>query len=271
MEQIFTISQPWTINGIWSDGGNTYNPAVLFLSAGLLRSHGPNRLYVESARKFAAQGISSLRFDLSGVGDSVERSSNASIEEKTFAEMQEVMNAIAAQKGITRFILVGLCSGAHDAIDIALRDDRVVSVVSIDGYFVKSRWYKLFWFKNFVLQRILQKKTWLKQLNRLMGKNDAYSSIVADDDLFFEDEPPEKVIARFSALLHRKVPLLCLFTGGVIGDYSYHGQLADAIPQFAGNQYLTEAYCPEMDHLLLLNEDREKVVRLVSEHIVSLR
>ena len=271
MEQIFTISQPWTINGVWSDGGNTDRPAVIFLSAGLLRSHGPNRLYVECARELAARGISSLRFDLSGIGDSIERTSNASIEEKTYAETQEVLNAITEKKGIHRFVLVGLCSGAHDGIDIALRDERVVSVVSIDGYFVKSRWYKLYWFKNFVLQRLLQKSSWLKLLSRFTGKKEETAVNVVADDLFLETEAPEKVIARFTDLLKRKVSLLCLYTGGVINEYSYHGQLADADAQLTASQGLTEVYYPEMDHLLLLNGDRQKVVRLVSEHIDKLQ
>lgn len=272
MEQIFSISQPWTINGIWSESGNTDRPAVLFLSAGLLRSHGPNRLFVECARELASQGISSLRFDLSGIGDSIERLSNASIEEKTLAEAKEVIDAISLEKGINRFIVVGLCSGAYDGIEIALQDERIVSVVSIDGYSVKTKWYKLHWVKSLVLPRLLQKSSWLKLINRLTGKaSEASTAKMEADELFLEVEAPEKIIARFAKLLARKVQLYCLFTGGVINEYSYHGQLADAAPLLANSPHLTEVYYPEMDHLLLLEEHRKKVIRSVTEHIVSIK
>ena len=270
MDQVFSISQPWTINGIWCDGGDQERAAVLFLSAGLLRSHGPNRLYVECARHLAAQGISSLRFDLSGIGDSVERSGDASIEAKTFAEVQEVFNALQAQKGIERFVLVGLCSGAYDSIEIALQDERVVSVVSLDGYSVKTKLYKLHWFKALVLPRLLQKKSWMKILGKFTGKK-TETVEAADGDLFLEIQDLATIITHFKDLLTRNVSLFCLFTGGVIDEYSYRGQLADADPVLAHSPLLTEVYYPEMDHLLVLEEDRKKVIRAVTEHIASIK
>lgn len=270
MEQIFSISQPWTINGIWSDAGNNDRPIVLFLSAGLLRSSGPNRLYAECARELAAQGISSLRFDLSGIGDSMERPSNASIGAKTLAEVQEVLNTLAEREGVDRFVLAGLCSGAHDAVEIAVHDERVVGVVSLDGYSVKSRWYKVHWFKAFILPRLTQKSAWAKLLNRLnpYAKTESPAADVVADSLFLEHEPPEKVIDRFKSLLARRVSLFCLFTGGVINEYSYSGQLADGL--LASSPHLTEVYYPEMDHLLSLREDRKKVIHAIAQHIAAI-
>lgn len=272
MEQIFSISQPWTINGIWSDAGNRDRPAVLFLSAGLLRSQGPNRLYVDCARELATKGISSLRFDLSGIGDSVERPSSASIEAKTQAEVREVLDTLERSEGISRFVLAGLCSGAHDAIEIAVHDERVVGVVSLDGYSVKTRRYKLHWFTSFVLPRLIQKGAWKRLLNLLNPRaiQDESAANVVADDLFLEVESPEKVINRFKTLLSRRVSLFCLFTGGVINEYSYCGQLADADALLASSPHLREVYFPEMDHLLLLEEDREKVIHAISQHIASI-
>ena len=46
------------------------SPAVILLNAGLLHRVGPNRLHVDVARRLAEAGFTSLRFDMSGVGDS---------------------------------------------------------------------------------------------------------------------------------------------------------------------------------------------------------
>ena len=59
-------------------------PAVLWLSAGFLHRVGPNRLYVTMARRLAALGFTSVRFDFSGIGDSPPSSSGEAFEERTF-------------------------------------------------------------------------------------------------------------------------------------------------------------------------------------------
>ena len=43
---------------------------MLFVNAGPQRRTGPNRMWVEAARRWAAAGVPSLRIDLSGIGDS---------------------------------------------------------------------------------------------------------------------------------------------------------------------------------------------------------
>src|SRR6202020_1242018 len=42
----------------------------LLLNAGPQRRTGPNRMWVQIARSWAAQGVSTLRLDLAGIGDS---------------------------------------------------------------------------------------------------------------------------------------------------------------------------------------------------------
>ncbi|MFP2897131.1 hypothetical protein [Corallococcus sp. 4LFB] len=45
-------------------------PAVVLSNVGLNHHVGPYRLWVELARQLAGRGITTLRFDLSGLGDS---------------------------------------------------------------------------------------------------------------------------------------------------------------------------------------------------------
>ena len=65
--------------GIVTDN-ETFSPhqkrktGAVLLNAGLIHHIGPNRIYVKLARQIAALGIVALRFDLSGIGDSLPRS-----------------------------------------------------------------------------------------------------------------------------------------------------------------------------------------------------
>lgn len=101
-------------------------PAVILLNAGIVHRVGPQRLYVKIARRLAAMGFVVLRFDFSGIGDSKPRYDNLPFEKSTISEAQEAMNYLEAEKGIGRFVLSGLCSGADISLKTACSDPRVV-------------------------------------------------------------------------------------------------------------------------------------------------
>lgn len=110
------------------------NDAVIFLNVGSNHRVGSNRMYVKMARTLAARGITSLRFDVSGIGDSI---SSAGIENRLYAkeavyDVQAAMDALRSVREAQRFFLVGLCSGAYLAFQTAHRDDRVAGQVLIN-------------------------------------------------------------------------------------------------------------------------------------------
>ena len=100
--------------------------AVVLLNAGVVHRVGPNRLYVTLARKLAESGFSVLRFDHSGIGDSLPREDALPFEQSAIVEVQEAMDLLEAEEGCNRFILVGMCSGTLTAFRTAYRDHRVV-------------------------------------------------------------------------------------------------------------------------------------------------
>ena len=110
---------------------NAPEMAVIFINAGLIHHVGPNRLHVSLARALRRLGVASLRLDLSGVGDSPPRADHLSIYELIRREPSEAMDALA-ECGFTRFVLVGLCSGAYSAFHVACDDPRVVAAVMIN-------------------------------------------------------------------------------------------------------------------------------------------
>ena len=116
---------------------NADQPAVVILNAGVIHRVGPNRLWVRLAREFAALGLTTLRFDLSGIGDSEPQRDSISLAESTMRDIDTAMDYLNKSQGIDRFIFVGLCSGACDAFFAACRDPRISgATLNVSGGFL---------------------------------------------------------------------------------------------------------------------------------------
>jgi alpha-beta hydrolase superfamily lysophospholipase len=109
-------------------------PAALFLNVGANHHVGPHRLYVTLARELAAAGYCCLRFDVAGLGDSAPTGEAAKhvYSRDAVADVKAAMDTVAALRGVQRFILLGICSGAYLAYHTALEDPRVVGQVLLN-------------------------------------------------------------------------------------------------------------------------------------------
>jgi pimeloyl-ACP methyl ester carboxylesterase len=107
-------------------------PAVIFLNSGLVHHVGPNRLWVRLARKLAAKGFVTLRFDLSGIGDSKPAADQLSVEGRWVVEVRAAMDMLAETRAADRFVLIGNCSGASLAYATALADPRVAGAALVN-------------------------------------------------------------------------------------------------------------------------------------------
>jgi pimeloyl-ACP methyl ester carboxylesterase len=110
---------------------------VVFLNAGAIRRTGPNRMWVEAARRWAARGIPSIRLDIGSIGDAP-RPFRSYVEDSSLHGETMLVDVLAAldlavDRGLpARFILVGLCSGSSMAFNVAQRDERVVAAVLLN-------------------------------------------------------------------------------------------------------------------------------------------
>jgi hypothetical protein len=142
---------------------------AVLLNAGALRHIGPNRMWVEMARRWAALGVPTLRVDLAGIGDA-DGDAGALEQDEGFyvpryiEQTNEVLAALAARGLPTRFVLAGLCSGAYWALHAALADKRVRG-----AFMVNPR--ALFWDSSIVgvrdarnVRKALRPRTWRKLL-----------------------------------------------------------------------------------------------------------
>src|SRR5262245_5043479 len=85
--------------------------AVILLNAGLVHRVGPHRLYVELSHRLGALGFATFRFDFSGIGDSDARRDSLPFDKNILSEVKEAMDVLGHQRGVDRFVLMGLCSG----------------------------------------------------------------------------------------------------------------------------------------------------------------
>ena len=108
--------------------GSGDRPATLLLNSGLVHRIGASRMHVHMARALVKEGMTSLRFDFSGIGDSEPRRDGLTFEQAAVQEIRDAMDLLAHTRGIGRFILAGLCSGADMAFYGAQADERVIAI-----------------------------------------------------------------------------------------------------------------------------------------------
>jgi len=110
-------------------------PAIVFLNVGANHHVGPHRLSVSMSREWAARGHAGFRFDLAGMGESdlgAGMAAEALYAEASLTDLAEALAALAGLRGIHRFILVGLCSGATLAFRATLTHPQVAAQILIN-------------------------------------------------------------------------------------------------------------------------------------------
>lgn len=157
-EEEFTRIGPAGLAGFWG-----WNPTaagrtcVIFLNNGVAPSTGPARAWVEYARALNERGVATLRLDTSGIGDSQPRRGRSASDTHARVVVDDVSDAIdAAQwRGFDRFLVLGLCSGAYNALEAQRADPRIESVFALNpALWVTPRrltcwlapWWRLFEF-----------------------------------------------------------------------------------------------------------------------------
>ena len=220
-------------------------PAVLFSNIGLNHRVGPNRLYVDLARRLAVAGYTSLRFDLSGFGDSDPRRDGGTDIERAVNDTREAMD-FCEKRGIRQFVLVGLCSGVDSMYHTALQDRRVAGGVFIEGYAYRNAG---FWLR-YLTTRNLQPHRWLRFVRVRVARLSGHPPMVDpndDPDVFERGFPSrEQFSADLKALTDRGVRMLFVYTSNADGCYNYRGQFHDA---FGYHDAIDVEYFNRADHV----------------------
>ena len=110
---------------------------LVLLNAGAVRRTGPSRMWVECARRWAAQGLTTLRLDVEGIGDSDGATTPYVKDDSLYVpemvpQVQSAVDFLQARTGGERFILGGLCAGAYWSFHGALGDSRVSAILMLN-------------------------------------------------------------------------------------------------------------------------------------------
>ncbi len=240
------------------------NVAVVLLNSGVIHRVGSCRLSVTLARSIAEHaGLVAVRFDFSGVGDSEARRSTLTAAESAVGEVQEVMDYLAREKKIDRFILYGLCSGAYASYRTALKDPRVIGVAQIDGYCYMS-WKS---YLHHYVPRVCSTERWVGLAQRILGIKKAKSGAAVSnvEARFFEvpnfgNFPPKaEVSAGLASLIKRGVEFFNVFCSSEY--YNYENQYLDCFNQIPFANKLSLLYLVNTSHIVAEPEEQQKVVR----------
>jgi alpha-beta hydrolase superfamily lysophospholipase len=131
----FTVDQPFgDLFGILAEPcGAPVDMTAVLLNAGPQRRIGPNRMWVETARRWAALGVATARIDLAGLGDAdgdaLRFTDTAAFYTGEFVDqVRAAMDELESRGLSRRFVLMGLCAGAFWSAHTALVDERVASL-----------------------------------------------------------------------------------------------------------------------------------------------
>ena len=245
-------------------------PAVLMWNVGIQHRVGPYRIHVDMARDLARRGFTSLRFDVSGMGDSDVRQHSQLDHERSIMDVREAMVFLERRKGIRAFVPIGFCSSVDAAHSLSLQDNRVAGVCFLEGYAFRTRG---FWMRYPL--RLANLHRWRRFLSWRIAPLLSGRSVGGDPTkaggrdlggpVYTRAYPSQQQFgADVRNLASRGIRLLFVYVGGDT-DFNYTGQLAE----MAGVETLEESvevvYYSDADHTFFRAADRERAVARVGE------
>jgi pimeloyl-ACP methyl ester carboxylesterase len=234
--------------------GPAADTGILFLNAGVLHRIGPHRLHVTLARQLARLGLTGLRLDLSGIGESRPIPGTLGFRESSVADIRTAMDHLAKERELRHFILFGLCSGADNALATAAVDERVVAAVLVDApaYATAAsvRRHRLGRIPRWQgLSRLPAMAQSLLQLGaRMVRARLPWRSLHAHEGESARRPPPQpEFAALMQSLLDRGTRLLLVYSGVLGPRYNAPEQFFESFPGFRGR--LEVAFYPDANHV----------------------
>ncbi len=114
--------------GVLEESSNRHPTGVIFLHGWSGYRVGPHGMFVHAAREFAREGISSLRFDFRGRGDSDGDLGDASLISMV-EDVRAAADYLTAQSPVEKILLLGICSGAEVAFGAATIHPAIAGLI----------------------------------------------------------------------------------------------------------------------------------------------
>lgn len=256
------------LSGILTEpGAGRPHTGLVLVSAGLVPKCGPFRLYAELARHLAEVGVATLRFDLGGVGDSVEERAGRSLRERTAREIRAAVDAISERYALDRLVLGGLCSGAEDSFRAAAGDARVSGVVMIDPFAYRTAGWRVRHLLHRIARRSLRAAGLYAPIaNRAGSGKQARFERPRVVNYEYMDRAESSITLQ--ALLHRNAQVHFVYTAGVREVFNHPSQVRAWFPELDFKQLVSVDHFPHIDHTQLLADDRRTLVEAITARIM---
>ncbi len=271
-EKIINLEKNNAVVGILSSSTNNIysnnDICVIFINAGLIHKIGPNGLYVKMARSLAIDGITTFRFDFSGLGDSEISINSLDYEKNKISEIQLAMDCIFEKTGINRFVLSGMCTGAEDAFKAAKVDDRIMGLILIDGIYQEREFVEKIYniaLKNCAIRyykkHIFSFKRWVKIITgksnivRLVLKIIIYSIRGLSKKIFLKGvkhnenvDADQFAIDDWIKLLNKNIKTYLIFSEGSPMIDVFNLTIAKQLKDYTNNHNLQINVIKDVDH-----------------------
>lgn len=237
-------------------------PIAVIFNAGLLHRSEPYRLNVTIARRLAGLGLHTLRVDLAGKGDSPTREGVAN-RESVAIDWADIRHELVRLFGDRTFVLMGICSGADNAIKLAVADDQVVGLVlmdaicPIDSGFAKRKVLAKFKDTNFL--RRLPKRAVQELLNFSRLRH-------VEERPVLRDMPrDEELVACMKQMVSRHGNILAVFSSDAESYYNIQGQMASTLAIEGLEDICREVWWPHVSHLYPVQQHRDHLVDTIEQ------
>ncbi len=250
-----------------ADGSPPRDTAFLMFNAGVIHRIGPHRFNVKLARRLAALGWPSLRFDLAGQGDSDASPVSQPFQRQIVADLRAAMDHLQRTTGLERIVIAGICSGAHRGLAAAQEDERVVGLWMLDGFSYPTRKSRLQRYLR-LLERnpvgtLASWASWpwqqLRQRFEAHGRAGDGTEPV-EIDYGSVTPPREQFVRMLETVTQRGGHLFEMHSGNALWRYSYQGQFADAFGHLPLAQRVRSDFLPDIDHTLTRGEVQRRVI-----------
>jgi hypothetical protein len=253
---------------------------VILTNAGVLSRTGPHGINVLIARALARVGVPSIRFDMSGLGDSRRPARPLPFEQQFIVDTRLALDEAQARHGVRHFAMIGFCSGADIAHLTALQDERLCGLLLWDPYIyptLRSRFlHVLDRMQEFGLpdaaRRALRGAVraivgYVRRRQTAQGQQAPASRLRYGRTYI---PPAREFAAHLRQLLDRGVDIKIVYTGGFRSDYNYASQYRDSFRGLGIADRISCIFLSRADHTLTSRSAQQALLQIVVEWIGSL-
>jgi pimeloyl-ACP methyl ester carboxylesterase len=247
-------------------------PAIVIINTGIVHRVGHHRMYVTLSRIWAATGRTVVRFDLSGIGDSPPRSDEAAPLIAALTDIKEVLDSVESLRA-SRFVLIGLCSGADHAVLYGHTDPRIAGLVLLDPTLPPTKRY----YFHYIVQRLGHVRNWISVITGRSGLLRLAASHLTHrirpqrdlQGLTLQNLPFSGYLAHcYRATAARRIRILAVFTS-VSTRHTYGQQWLDAFPELSSTGATRLEFFTDSDHLFSAEKDRTRLCRVIADWLES--